>query len=103
MTHHVVVSVDVVSTPVLLSARVEAGIVLQPALGVVHTHLSSNMAIIASACHDNMVAHLDRAGIPGDSENVISEEDDFNLTLWNISAGSTPSNLRYQRTEFLTC
>ena len=68
MTHHVVVSVDVVSTPVLLSARVEASVVLQPALAVIHTHLRSDTfewnRTISSACYYYMVTHLDRAGIP---------------------------------------
>ena len=71
VTHHDVVSVDVVSTPVLLSARVEAGIVLHPALAVVHTHLRSDTfewhRTISSACYYYMVTHLDRAGIPVDS------------------------------------
>ena len=69
MTHHVVVSVDVVSTAVLLSARVEASIVIQPALAVIiHTHVRSHTfewnRTISSACYYYMVTHLDRAGIP---------------------------------------
>ena len=59
-SHHLVVRVDKVSTPVAVSPRVETGQVLQPALGVVHSHLGP---AVESSSQDNCRLQLDTAGV----------------------------------------
>ena len=61
LTHHLVVRVDKVSTPVAVSPHVEAGQVLHPALAVIDCHPGLG---VESSRQDDCRFHLDTAGVP---------------------------------------